>query len=115
RIGFNENPKRYLYSDFVKCTLNNHLAGNRYPIAVPNWDNTPRSQMNGLVYVNATPRLCEQHLKKAVALIEDRPVDQQLIFIKSWNEWAEGNYLEPDRINGYAYLEAVKKVVDGVS
>ena len=25
------------------------------------------------------------------------PEDEQVLVIKSWNEWAEGNYLEPDR------------------
>ena len=33
-----------------------------------------------------------------------------LITINSWNEWTEGSYLEPDDLNGYGYLEAVKKV-----
>ena len=33
-----------------------------------------------------------------------------LITINSWNEWTETSYLEPDTLNGYGYLEAVKKV-----
>lgn len=28
----------------------------------------------------------------------------------TWNEWTEGNYLEPDEENGFGYLEAYKKV-----
>jgi len=31
--------------------------------------------------------------------------------VKSWNEWAEGNYLEPDRRFGHQYLDVVCETV----
>lgn len=34
----------------------------------------------------------------------------QIITINAWNEWTEGCYLEPDKLNGYGYLKALKSV-----
>lgn len=87
--------------------------GNRYyPMVIPNWDNTARSKLNGYVLHNSTPELFKEVMQKAVDRVKDYPDDEKIIFIKSWNEWAEGNYLEPDRKFGRQYLEAVKEVLD---
>lgn len=36
---------------------------------------------------------------------------KDMLFVFSWNEWAEGGYLEPDELNGYGYLEAIKRAL----
>jgi hypothetical protein len=77
------------------------------------WDNTPRRGAEGIVLINATPSVFERHLRHAVERVSDRPFDERLVFLNAWNEWAEGNHLEPDQRHGLARLEAVRRVVLG--
>ena len=79
-----------------------------YPCIVPNWDNTPRSGQRGLVLTGSTPEAFGVHVRKAIESVQSRPQDHRLIFLKSWNEWAEGNYVEPDTTHGKKYLEAIR-------
>jgi hypothetical protein len=83
-----------------------------YPCVFPNWDNTPRKGRKGLVLANSSPELFEKHLKDAIKAVDGRVEDHKLIFVKSWNEWAEGNYLEPDTKWGLEYLQALKRAVE---
>jgi lipopolysaccharide biosynthesis protein len=82
-----------------------------YPGVTSNWDNTPRSGVRGFVLHESTPELFQIHLRDALDLVKSRTMDQRLIFIKSWNEWAEGNYLEPDQKFGLDYLKAVREEI----
>jgi lipopolysaccharide biosynthesis protein len=84
---------------------------NVYPCITPNWDNTPRSNSRGVVLHESTPELFRLHLRQALDLVASRAPDQRLVFVKSWNEWAEGNYLEPDQKFGHAYLDVLKEEV----
>jgi lipopolysaccharide biosynthesis protein len=78
-----------------------------YPSLIHAWDNTPRSGRNGMVLIGATPDLFRGVLNTAIKILEDRPLDARLLFLKSWNEWAEGNHLEPDLQFGTGFLQAV--------
>jgi hypothetical protein len=80
-----------------------------YPCVIPNWDNTPRSGENGLVMTGSTPELFREHLRKAIDKITHLPPGRRLVFVKSWNEWAEGNHLEPDLQYGRGYLEVIRQ------
>ena len=63
------------------------------------------------VYVNATPELFEKHMRDALRMVEKKDLEHRIIFLRSWNEWAEGNYVEPDLKYGHGFLDAIKKVV----
>ena len=51
-------------------------------------------------------------VKDALNLVKGKPEEQQIIFIKSWNEWGEGNHLAPDVKFGHGYLNAIKRALD---
>ncbi|MFO1413386.1 MAG: glycoside hydrolase family 99-like domain-containing protein [Burkholderiales bacterium] len=79
---------------------------------MPRWDNTPRRGASGNVFLNSTPDAFGHWLGKAADYTRRFSFgEERLLFINAWNEWAEGNYLEPDLQFGHAYLEAVREVL----
>lgn len=78
------------------------------PCVLPNWDNTPRSGARGFVLRGSTPELFGQQIERALERAPGRQAPDNLLFVKSWNEWAEGNHLEPGRRFGRAYLEVLR-------
>lgn len=100
------------YRSFVRRGFPTIASDLDYPVAIPNWDNTPRAGRAGSVLHGATPELFATHLRQAISRVSDRAPDKRIVFLKSWNEWAEGNYLEPDQRYGRAFLEAIREVYD---
>jgi hypothetical protein len=107
-------PAIYPYRKILPDLLGDGTSNGRaYPCVIPNWDNTPRSERNGLVLNESTPELFRIHLKEALQIVQDFPPEQRIIFVKSWNEWAEGNHLEPDLRFGRGYLQVIKDEILG--
>ena len=52
-------------------------------------------------------KITKEQVKYAIQKLKE---NEQFVFINAWNEWAEGNHLEPDRKFGRQFLEAVKRV-----
>ncbi|MFL2145238.1 glycoside hydrolase family 99-like domain-containing protein [Desemzia sp. FAM 24101] len=84
---------------------------NTIPVIVPNWDHSPRSGSNGMIFTDSHPRYFKKVVKEAINSVKDKPDDKKIIIIKSWNEWGEGNHLEPDLKYGTGYLEAIKETI----
>jgi len=86
-----------------------------YPLlrtVMPAWDNTPRRQDAGHIFLGASPQAYSDWLRAAADWTARlRAGDERLLFINAWNEWAEGNHLEPDLQHGRGYLEATRSVV----
>lgn len=84
---------------------------NVYPTIFPQWDRTPRRAAWDGVYVNANPENFEKHVREAVKFLEGRDPEHKILFLKSWNEWGEGNYVEPDEEFGHGWLHAIRKAI----
>jgi lipopolysaccharide biosynthesis protein len=84
----------------------------RFRCATPSWDNAPRRAAGAWIFHGSTPDLYESWLRELVNETRVRHAgDEQLLFINAWNEWAEGNHLEPDQRWGHAYLEATARAL----
>lgn len=106
-------PHVHDYADLAAIQMTAEGSDTNYRCVVHAWDNTPRSGRNGVAYKNPDPELFRQVLGAAVKATANRPMDERLIFLKSWNEWAEGNHLEPDLRYGTAYLQVIADVLRG--
>lgn len=102
-----------LIRDYAREPLYDTLPGadprRLQPCVVTNWDNTPRSGKNGVVLMGATPERLRVHVRSAIRAVEPRPAEERIVWLKSWNEWAEGNYLEPDAVYGDARLRVLRE------
>lgn len=81
------------------------------PVIIPNWDHTPRSGAKGLVMTNPDPKYFKELALMAFEKIKDKPEEEQIIILKSWNEWGEGNYMEPDLEYGHGYIDALSEAI----
>jgi lipopolysaccharide biosynthesis protein len=105
------------YRDLMQRALARPRADyTRFPCVTPMWDNSPRRRSQGAaIFEGATPALYAQWLATEIARFSPPSVDENLVFINAWNEWAEGNHLEPCRQWGTHYLDATREVLSPVS
>jgi len=100
----------YNYKD-----INTHLYSNEdklenvYPTIIPGYDRTARSDRQAVIYHGSTPHLFGKQVDKAIDLIKHKQDEHKIIFLKSWNEWGEANYIEPDLKYGWGFLTELKK------
>ena len=82
------------------------------PAIVPQWDHSPRSGRNGVIMKNSTPEAFYKHAVNALNIIKNKPINRQILFVRSWNEWGEGNFMEPDLTHGRGFINALRKAID---
>jgi lipopolysaccharide biosynthesis protein len=83
-----------------------------YPSVTPMWDNYVRRRTKGgTILLNSTPELYKDWLDYICQKWQPPTDEENFVFINAWNEWAEGNHLEPCEQWGTQYLEATAEVL----
>lgn len=107
---------RVNYKDYLPFIVTDKETDRKIiPTIIPQWDHTPRSGLRGTIFVNTSPKYFYENAKMAINAVKGKPEQEQLIFLKSWNEWGEGNMMEPDITFGRGFIEALRKAVDEVN
>lgn len=100
------------YSNMVQYAVQKSLPSYKwFRCVTPRWDNSPRLKQDAHVLHGSTPTIYGKWLTSIVRQSARSGPENNLVFINAWNEWAEGNHLEPDLAFGNAYLEATKRAL----
>jgi hypothetical protein len=83
-----------------------------YPSVTPSWDNTARRKQRMFLFHNATPEKYGRWLREVLRRFKPYSAEENFVFINAWNEWAEGNHLEPDMKWGGEYLAATLRAIE---
>ena len=98
------------YHEYVSRSISFYNNNPNYiPCLMPNFDHSPRSSYRGRIMTDNSPKEWGRLLREVSNIQIQRGLP--LVFIKAWNEWGEGNYLEPDCKFGKQYLEMTRKVL----
>ena len=104
----------YSYKDYIEDKISTGLFSEykQYPTLMPSWDNACRRiNQPFTVFRDSTPDLFKKWTEYVLSTFKPFSKDENLVFINAWNEWAEGNHLEPDLKWGRGYLEALKSAI----
>lgn len=103
---------RYPYKKIIKHLRTSwDSKENVYPQIIPNWDRSPRGGRRAVIYEGSTPELFKEHAFDVINSIQNKQKEHRVVFLRSWNEWAEGNYMEPDLKFGKGYIHALNQVL----
>lgn len=103
---------KYDYSKIVEnMSLPIYSEENCYPVILPGYDRSPRAGRSAVILSNNNPKAFQKHVADTIGRVQCKKDEHKIVFLKSWNEWAEGNYMEPDLRWGHAFLDALKNEV----
>ena len=113
KLQLKNKPSRISYKDYVDYDIAHPLKNEKmYPGVCPSWDNSARKKANGMVFHDSTPEYFYKWVTHKLRSFKPFSKEENFLFINAWNEWAEGNHLEPDQKWGNKYLKALHKATN---
>ncbi len=121
RFNLTKNPKPkpsthdhiFRYDEVVANMLKRpQVPYKLFPGVFPMWDNTSRRENGATIIHDSTPKKYGSWLSTVIKNFKPFSKDENFVFLNAWNEWAEGNHLEPCKKWGKAYLEETKRALD---
>lgn len=112
KLGIAENLEVYNFDtswDKIITFTRKNKEKTLYYGAFVGYDDTPRRGTKGKIVTGGTSEKFGYYLGKLLNISKSK--EKEFIFLTAWNEWGEGAYIEPDSVNGYAYLQAIKQCV----
>jgi len=101
---------RWRFNNLTRYLTDTEDAGHGvFPTILSGWDNSPRSGRKARVFTHYTPEVFEEHVKRVVDTVREKEKETNIVFLRSWNEWAEGNYVEPDLRYGWGFLDVLHR------
>jgi lipopolysaccharide biosynthesis protein len=114
------SPKIFRYEDLARHAMERAQPNYpRWPGVTPGFDNTARRRSDATIMIGSSPDRYQEWLEVAIS----RSVEvsarfengiEGLLFINAWNEWGEGNHLEPDQLHGSEFLKATRSAIDNI-
>ena len=102
----------YTYEEAIPYFIDKSLDSKEdiMPVLVPQWDHSPRSGYKGFILDKPSPKYFKKHIQDVFSILKKK--EQRIVFLKSWNEWAEGNYMEPDLRWGKQYINVLREEIN---
>lgn len=116
KLGWGQTFRRISYREVVDRMLAKPKFDQKhFKAVVPGWDNSARRKNDAFIMHGATPEMYGEWLQKVCEDTEVYSAEENFVFINAWNEWAEGNHLEPDKKWKRAFLEMTRNVLSRFS
>jgi hypothetical protein len=98
------DPKYYVAAYIWSSCHDEKTSWKIWSNGIGEWEVIKKGKRD-VAYRNNTPQNFAVLLQKTKEYADSHPEQPKIITVNAWNEWVEGSYLLPDKVNGFGYLE----------